>query len=131
MYTIYNKMRQNDETFRIVNVSNNVVIRGTELIDRKSGKINETLLSTNNETDQSTVSALIKKECEDICKTHRKMSEQVDQTNKEMMNAHANDIKKATQSMDLLRKEINMMKNEINTLKSGINELQKCTQFKS
>ena len=59
------------------------------------------------------------------------MSEQVDQTNKEMMNAHANDIKKATQSMDLLRKEINMMKNEINTLKSGINELQKCTQFKS
>jgi uncharacterized coiled-coil DUF342 family protein len=121
-------MRQNDETFRIVNVSNNVVIRGTELIDRKSGKISETLLNTNTETDQSSVSVLIKKECEDICKTHRKMSEQV---NQDTMNAHANDIKKATQSIDLLRKEINMMKNEINTLKSGINELQKCTQFKS
>ena len=124
-------MRQNDETFRIVNVSNNVVIRGTELIDRKSGKISETLLNTNTETDQSSVSVLIKKECEDICKTHRKMSEQVNQANQDTMNAHANDIKKATQSIDLLRKEINMMKNEINTLKGGINELQKCTQFKS
>lgn len=118
-------MRQNDETFRIVNVSNNVVIRGTELIDRKSGKISETLLNTHSETNQSDVSAMIKKECEDICKTHRKMSEQVNQSNQETMNAHANDLKKVMQSIDLLRKELNMMKNEINTLKSGINELQK------
>ena len=124
-------MRQIDETFRIVNVSNNVVIRGTELIDRSSGKISETLLNTNTEVDQSSVSALVRKECEDICKTHRKMSEQVNQNTQETMNAHANDIKKATQTMDLLKKEINMMKNEINTLKSGVNELQKCTQFKS
>ena len=133
MYSIYKlkNMRQNDETFRMVNVSNNIVIRGSELIDRKSGKINETLLGRDAGVDQGVMDEMIRKECEEICKTHRNRSEQFNQVNQETMNTHAGDIKKATQSIDMLRKEINMMKNEINSLKSGINDLQKCSQFKS